>query len=427
MRIGWAAPLTMALALLTRLPGLSRPGVLVFDEQYWVTGAVDLIQWGSTHGQFKHPPLGQWMIASGISTFGLTPFGWRVAALLAGVATVGVVSATVRKLTGDQVLAACAGTLCALDGVMFTTGRMGMLDVFVGLFVSLTVWGLSVLWKLPTTNRPVIRRVGVATLVAGGLAGSVKWLAVLVVLVVLASLLVRDRQSVPAGSRRRRAMALSVVLAVVIPMGVYLITWAPQQLGPDAWTPSAFVQTHRDVARFHLELAPQNSNAAPASSWFLMTRPTRLFAQDCANPAARRGAGPCHGASAGSGAMIVVQPNPMVWLVCMAALLGLLISVVRRRSTIAMVLLGVVATQWGDWLINRRWAYTFYLTAIIPTLIVAAAWLVGPKRARRLRMPLIAVMVCAVALFVFFYPVWTGRALPNSALAQRIWWWGWTD
>ena len=92
-----------------------------------------------------------------------------------------------------------------------------------------------------------------------------------------------------------------------------------------------------------------------------------------------------------------------------------------------MVLLGVVATQWGDWLINRRWAYTFYLTAIIPTLIVAAAWLVGPKRARRLRIPLVAVMVCAVALFVFFYPVWTGRALPNSALAQRIWWWGWTD
>lgn len=415
----------MALALLTRLPGLTRPGFLVFDEQYWVTGAVDLIQWGSTHGQFKHPPLGQWLISTGISTFGLTPFGWRVAALVAGVATVGVVAATVRKLTGDQVLAACAGTLCALDGVMFTTGRVGMLDVFVGLFVSLTVWGLVVLWKLPASDHQAIRWVGVATLVAGSLAGSVKWLAVLIVIVVLASMLARDRQSLPSGAGRRRAMALSVALALVISLGIYLVTWAPQQLGPDPWTPSGFVRTHRDVMRFHLDLEPHNSNAAPASSWFLMTRPTRLYAQDCANPAARRGVGPCHGASPDSGAMIVVQPNPMVWLVCMAALLGLLVRVVRRRSIIALVLLGVVVTQWGDWLINRRWAYTFYLTAIIPTLLVAAAWLVGPKRARRLRMPLVAVMVGTVVLSVFFYPVWTGRVLPNSALAQRIWWWGW--
>ena len=415
----------MVLALLTRLPGLSRPGVLVFDEQYWVTGAVDLIQWGSTHGQFKHPPLGQWLIASGISLFGLTPFGWRVAALLAGVATVGVVSATVRKLTGDQVLAACAGTLCALDGVMFTTGRIGMLDVFVGLFVSLTVWGLAVLWKLPATDHRAIRRVGVATLLAGSLAGSVKWLAALVVIVVLASMLARDRQSFPSGSQRRRSMALSVALAVIIPFGIYVLTWAPQQLGPDAWTPSAFVRTHQDVVRFHLHLDPHNSNAAPASSWFLMNRPTRLFAQDCANPAARRGSGPCHGASPDSGAMIVVQPNPLVWLVCMGALVGLLVRVVRRRSTIALVLLGVVATQWGDWLINRRWAYSFYLTAIIPTLLVAAAWLVGPKRAGRLRMPLAAVMVGTVALFVFFYPVWTGGVLSNSAMAKRVWWWGW--
>ena len=94
---------------------------------------------------------------------------------------------------------------------------------------------------------------------------------------------------------------------------------------------------------------------------------------------------------------------------------------------IGIGLLAVVATQWGPWIFNRRWAYTFYLTAIIPTLIVAAAWLVGPKRARRLRVPLVGVMVVAVGLFVFFYPVWVGRALPNSGLSRRIWWWGWPD
>ncbi len=133
--IGWAAPAAMAIAAVVRTPGLTRPGVLVFDEQYYAPGAAEMLQWGAVHGLAKHPPLGWWLIASGIEVFGFNPLGWRIAALLAGVATVGAVSAAVRRLTGDQRLAFLAGLLCALDGVMFSLGRLAMLDVFVGLFV----------------------------------------------------------------------------------------------------------------------------------------------------------------------------------------------------------------------------------------------------------------------------------------------------
>ena len=97
--------LAMAVAVVTRIPGLGQPGVLVFDEQYYVPGAAEMLQWGAMHGLAKHPPLGWWLIASGIELFGFTPTGWRVASLIAGVATVGAVSAAARRLTGDQRLA----------------------------------------------------------------------------------------------------------------------------------------------------------------------------------------------------------------------------------------------------------------------------------------------------------------------------------
>lgn len=427
VRRAWAAPAAMLLALVTRLPGFTRPGFLVFDEQYYVSNAADLIQWGSVHGRFTQPPLGQWLIASGIGAFGFDPFGWRIASLIAGVLTVGVVAAAVRRLTRDEFLAFWAAAFCALDGVMFTMGRIGMLDVFVGLFVALAVWGMVVLLDRAVVDHRRLRIVGVATLVAAGGAGSVKWFAALTIPVVLVCMVIADRRSLSDGGARRRAAVVSLVLAVAVPGVVYLASWAPQQLGPDAWSPSRFVHTHEHVIRFHEDLAPKNSNAAPATTWFLVSRPTRLFAQNCANPAARRGSGPCHDQPADTGSLILALPNPMVWLVCLASLAGLVVGIVRRRTAIGVALLAVVASQWGPWLIGSRWAYTYYLTAIIPTLLIAAAWQIGRKRSRRRRTILIGSLLVTGALFVFFYPVWTGHALSNDQLAQRIWWWGWPD
>ncbi len=423
--IGWAAPAAMTIAAVTRAPGLTRPGVLVFDEQYYAPGAAEMLQWGAVHGLAKHPPLGWWFIASGIEVFGFTPLGWRIAALLAGIATVGAVCAAVRRLTGDQRLAFLAGLLCALDGVMFSLGRLAMLDVFVGLFVALAVWALAVFWTIPDGDRRGQRRAAVAALVAVGLGGAVKWTVAPIALVVLGSMWAVDLRRM--ATERRRAVLTSLLLAVTIPAGLYLAAWAPRQLGPAAFSARSFVSDQRKVEDFHRSIDSHNANAAPASSWFAMQRPTRLFAQNCAGTASREGVGPCRGAPKDSGVLLLALPNPMVWAVCIAALAGLVVEAVRRRSAIGVGLLAIVATQWGPWLIDPRWAYTFYLTSIIPVLLVAAAWLVGRRRVHRWRLLLLTTGIATIVLFVFFYPVLTGHALSNRELAARTWWWGWPD
>jgi dolichyl-phosphate-mannose--protein O-mannosyl transferase len=66
-----------------RLINLGSPKGFVFDEVYYVDGARDLLKYGvevdGTNPEFiVHPPVGKWLIASGIKLFGDNEFGWRL-------------------------------------------------------------------------------------------------------------------------------------------------------------------------------------------------------------------------------------------------------------------------------------------------------------------------------------------------------------
>ncbi len=423
LRRHWALPVVTAVALVTRLSDLTRLPVLVFDELYWVPNATDLIQWGSTHGQFRHPPLGQWVIASGIAIFGLTPFGWRIGSLVMGVATVALVVLTVQRLCKNQFLAFVAGMLCVVDGVLFTTSRVGMLDASAGFFVSLTTFLLVILVQSASQDRSRLRRIECLVLVVCGLAGSVKWYGFGSIPIVLALMISADLRLV-APQLKWRNIAVSVALSVLLPLGVYLLAWAPQQAGPDAWRPGTFVSTHAEVVRFHAELRPDNTSAASAWTWFTMSHPTIFYGIDCANKAARASDGPCYGQPPDSGAVLMVFANPIVWLICLGALVGLVLRAVRGKSVMAAVLFGVPFLQWLPWLVSGRAAYTFYLTTVIPTLVVGAAWLIGPKQALHRRVPIFITLGLAVLAWVFFRPVWIGQTMSNQQIGARMWWWG---
>src|SRR3712207_9303598 len=81
------------------------------------------------------PPLGKWLIAGGIGLFGYDSFGWRFPSAVAGSIAVVVLTRLTRRLTGSTLLGLVAGLLLALDGLAFTLSRIGLLDVFLQVFV----------------------------------------------------------------------------------------------------------------------------------------------------------------------------------------------------------------------------------------------------------------------------------------------------
>ncbi|MBZ5737760.1 dolichyl-phosphate-mannose--protein mannosyltransferase [Nocardioides mangrovi] len=157
--IGWAASIGVALlALFLRLWHLGQPHEFEFDETYYAKDAWSLInngyvrsyvdnanehildgkisgQWKDEPSMIVHPEVGKWLIGLGEKAFGMDPFGWRVSAAVAGALMVLVMCRLARRLTGSTVLGVVAGLLLTVDGLHFVLSRLGLLDIFVALFI----------------------------------------------------------------------------------------------------------------------------------------------------------------------------------------------------------------------------------------------------------------------------------------------------
>src|SRR5215213_1374074 len=139
-RLAWLLAGALGLlALISRLWDISYPTGHLFDEAYYPPEAAELLRWGFEANRgytfIVHPPLGKWLIASGEVVFGYDSVGWRFPSAVAGAIAVVVLVRMGRRLTGSTVLGLLAGLLLAVDGLSFTLGRLGLLDIFLQLFV----------------------------------------------------------------------------------------------------------------------------------------------------------------------------------------------------------------------------------------------------------------------------------------------------
>ncbi|WP_299050056.1 phospholipid carrier-dependent glycosyltransferase [uncultured Nocardioides sp.] len=159
----WGAALAVtALALLLRLYHLGRPDDFAFDETYYAKDAWSLLNFGYVRdhkenadqlildgrvddvwtdgpSMIVHPEVGKWLIAGGEWAFGMDPFGWRISAVVAGSLMVLVMCRLARRMTGSTLLGCVAGLLLCLDGMQLVLSRLGLLDIFLALFLLVAV------------------------------------------------------------------------------------------------------------------------------------------------------------------------------------------------------------------------------------------------------------------------------------------------
>ncbi|WP_031289861.1 phospholipid carrier-dependent glycosyltransferase [Leucobacter sp. UCD-THU] len=375
----WVAPaLVLGIAAVLRFWALDRPGVLVFDELYYVRDAISQLAhgfptawpddepsmagarataFGDAPSNAVHPPLGKWLIGLGILVFGPdSGWGWRSAVALAGVATVAVVMRLGWLLSRSLVIACTAGLLLAIDGVHVVLTRVALLDGFLTLFVALGalfVWRDAEWVSLRSQDRPVgTGRNGLTAgsradarpilvwrpwLVAAGLAfgaaAAVKWsglypLAFFLVFVAVRDLLARLRRREHAGVRRSAAQAaVTAVLALPAAALAYLASWTGWILTPGGWGrtpgtpwPAAFVEYHAEMLSWHSTLTAPHPYQSPPLSWPLALVPTAMYEV--------RWSEGCSWSECVSG--ISPLPNPLVTWGGAAALVGLVWLLVRQ-------------------------------------------------------------------------------------------------
>lgn len=487
-RVAWlAAALVTAVAALLRLPALGRPAELVFDETYYVKDAWTLLelgyeaQWpedgdelfeaGDVHAYTErasyvvHPPVGKWVIASGMRLLGAgDPVGWRLASAVCGVLAVLLLTRVARRLLRSTTAGAAAGLLLAVDGAAIVHSRVALLDgvlmaLLVAAFAALVLdrdlahARLSALTAPPRAPAAWGPSLGVRPwrVVAGvllGLAVGTKWSA-LVFMAVLGLLTV----GWDAAARRRAAVrhwARAAVLrdgpaAFVSVVGVGAVTyvaswwswfrspgawgrgWAAEHPGEGVtWLPEALRSLwkyHRDMWGFHTGLTAEHDYAAHPAGWLLQVRPTSFYYRSPEPPVQRCGAAQCSEAITSLG-------NPLIWWLGTAAVVACVWWVVRRRDGVALAALSGVAAGWLPWfLYDHRTIFTFYAVVLLPWLVLCLTyaglrlwrWGVRTGREPAVTTALVATGVLVLATTAFFWPIWTAAVVPFRFWQLHMW------
>jgi dolichyl-phosphate-mannose-protein mannosyltransferase len=498
------AGVVTAIAAIVRLVHLDRPGHIIFDEIYYAPNAYALLRYGvewnvaeggahpvdgapvfaDSAAYVVHPPLGKWLIALGEWAFGYTPVGWRIAAAVAGILSVLIITRIGRRLFGSTVLGAAAGLLVALDGMHLVMSRTALLDIFlllfiVGAFGALLCdrdarrrrWlralegGLDPTRSGPSGEPRFDWRTGVpwwrlASAALLGAACAVKWSAAFFIPVFLALAVVwevRTRRS--AGVVRPWATTLRfewpslVVSAALIPL-VYLASWTGWFATGHGYyrnwlADQGFAQPpvfgalynlwryHGQMLRFHSGLEASHQYESEPWQWLLLARPVAFHWStdgDC---------GASHCASE-----VLLLGTPLLWWAFLPAVaVAAWYGIARRDWRVPAILLpaGAGIVPWmllpaaGALLpfysYDGRVMFFFYALPAQPFLVLAVVYVLGvlvsPARAdpgllgvdrRAVGVLAAGVYVALVALtFVYFYPIFTGAVIPLESWQARIW------
>ena len=417
----------VALGAFIRLVQLGSPAQVYFDETYYANDArvylrgVDAYEhpldfdperppvlpppFQGVRGEksWVHPPLGKWLIAAGEALVGPeSPWGWRLAPAVAGVATVGLVYLLGLELLGGAPWwAALAALLAALDGLLIVQSRISMLDSLLAAFVCAGAWCLlkdrrRVVSAAPDERRPWYGtpwRIGAGTALAA--AVSTKWSGALAL---LAAALLLVMWSASQGRLREEGAGIAVAL-VAIPALVYLMSYAGWFL-QHGFSPGAFFSLQRRIADYHAGLDAAHPYESSALTWLVLRRPVAYYYQEDGDTVRH----------------ILALGNPGLWWAFIPAFAGLAWLATRRACWEARTVLALILFQYVPWLLVARALFLFYMTPVVPfmALTVTMAARALPGRAGAAAAAVVG--VGAVAGLAFLAPLWIGYGV------DRTWW-----
>ncbi|MEO3787767.1 phospholipid carrier-dependent glycosyltransferase [Actinocorallia sp. B10E7] len=502
---GWLGPLLVAAYAFTVVfVRLGDPHELMWDETYYAKDAWALLHSGvelawrdqpggqpanglvmagnpeaglrqGTAGYAVHPPLGKWLIALGVAVFGMDPFGWRVAAGLAGVLIVLIVARTARRVFGSTLLGCAAGLLVALDGSWLVASRVSMLDVFLALFI-VAGFGCLVVDR-DRTREALEARTGpggfgpflwrpwrIAAAVCLGLACCTKWAGLYALVFFWALALLWDRSArARAGASRpwTGTLLLDAAPSLLTVWAVALATYTAGWWGwfvsgtglqerlfgrtlPGAgrlWAethPSGFWpgfldplrslwHRHAEVLEFHRGVTGSHPAQSWPWEWLYLGRPAGMHFR--IHQGGREGCTPADQCVTS----VTDLGTPAIWWAALLALAVLFVLMIRSWDWRAGAVLWGCLAGFLPWLPSAAEGRVMFSTYALPMLPFAALALVllfakaleAARDRPALRIPVSLVGAAYLGMvawnFWYFYPVLTADVVPYDAWHARMW------
>lgn len=415
----WAFALGFgAFGVILRLWNLGSPKGKIFDEVYYATNAQSLLQHGveidSKTGlaQFiVHPPTGKWLIAIGIKLFGYNEFGWRFASAIIGLLSIILMYFTAKKLFNNQSLSIFAAALISMDGLHLVHSRIALLDIFLLFFIQIAVLAL------------LHERYWLSA-VALGLATSVKWSGLYVLVALALLVLILDFRKYrylgfdqPFKRMLKKSLLFRFLQFGILPVVLYIASWFGWFVSSIGWDRNwsanpllSFWHYHAEILNFHAKLTEAHPYAANPWSWLIQGRPTSFFYETPKN---------CGGRECSQ--EILAIGTPILWWAATLALLVTFGYWVAKREWQAEILLIVIGASYLPWFaIQNRTMFSFYTIAFEPFLLLTLVYLVS-KIVKNQRKILIAISTIVLLNFLYFLPIFLGIPITYNSWRDRMW------
>jgi dolichyl-phosphate-mannose--protein O-mannosyl transferase len=427
-----------------------------------------------------HPPIGKYVIGLGEWMFGFNPFGWRFMTALLGTLSVLLLCRIGRRLFRSTFLGCLAGTLMAVDGLHFVMSRTSLLDGVLMFFV-LAAFGCLVVDRdkararlaaaLPADENGFVRpdahiaettrlgrrpwRWGAGLML--GLAIGTKWngLYILAAFCVMAVLWDVASRRV-AGARHpyvaslRHDTGLAFLATVPVALSVYLVSWTGWILSPDNgkggyfrnwavtdgrggnwtflpdWLRSLWHYEH-EVYKFHVGLSSPHTYQSNPWSWLVLGRPVSYFYE---SPLPGKDGCPSD-AGEKCAREVLALGTPLLWWAACFAILYVLWRWAFRRDWRAGAIACAVAAGYLPWFMyQERTIFLFYAVVFVPFLCLAVTMMIGAilgppgagERRRVIGAAGAGVLVLLILWnFIYFWPLYTGTAIPIDQWRSRMW------
>lgn len=429
---------------------------MYFDEIYHARTAYEFLN-GLTAYENTHPPLGKLFIAAGVAVFGMTPFGWRIAGTLFGIAMVPLVYLFARRLTENTPLAALGCFLFSFDFMHFTQTRLATIDVYITFFVILMYYFMyrytrlsfydAPLWKtfLPLGACGVCMGLGIACKWTGVYAGA--GLALIFFGVMCRSyreyLYARKNPDGATESISHRVILDSfapnalrtflfcLLFFVAIPVLIYLLSYLPFSDGTTDGLILRLLHNQEYMFRYHSTLDSPHPYSSSWYQWPVMQRPIWYYSRIVTG-------------SSGTGGLregISAFGNPLVWWAGIPAALYMLYMVLRSGSPsrqglsspvsavqrkCALFLLTGYLTQYLPWSLITRATFIYHyfpsVVFVVLMIVFCLAQLQQHIRKKGFTALLFLYGAAVFSLFLLFYPVLSGQPVEADFVNSFLRW-----
>ena len=443
---------------------LSPPNGQVFDEIYFPVDAyndvkgIEQCRPASTYCRYSYfdpePPLAKELIAVGEVGYGwwrahfqgargdyvdlgFNTFGWRIAACIFGTLCIPMMYLFARRLWPKRLFAFAAAVLVCFDGMFFIQSRIGMIDIFPIFFILAAYFAFMVHMQSRTASASLVSLVALGVVLGIGIASKwivlAAWASIVFFIFMRAVLYTTDFHVGPPGrsllSWRRGEMtaiaggafwpsylAVAILALAVIPLAIYVMSWYPFFARGQFHNLTDLINYQVQSYRYHATLTATHPYGSPWGSWPFLARPVLYYAEYTNLGIDKFTGQPLISRISDLG-------NPWIWWTSLPCLVSLPYFVIRYKSFPAAVIAVGFLTQYLPWAPITRVLFLYHMFGGLIFMVLALAFVLTQLservRWRRPKMIVFAHLAVAIVFFAYFYPVWTGAPISQSAFFEE--------